>query len=42
VAGGWHIHLDLLLANLEGDSPPRYWTELQRLKEEYAGLFLPG
>jgi uncharacterized protein YndB with AHSA1/START domain len=39
-AGGWHLHLDLLLAVLEGTDPPPYWTELKRLKSEYAQLFV--
>ncbi len=42
VAGGWHLHLDLLLANREGDSPPPYWTGLVKLKGEYARLFAEG
>ncbi|HWB06752.1 MAG TPA: SRPBCC family protein [Verrucomicrobiales bacterium] len=39
VAGGWHVHLDFLLALLEGAPPPLYWTELQRVKAEYAELY---
>jgi uncharacterized protein YndB with AHSA1/START domain len=39
VAAGWHLHLDLLQASLEGAPPPPYWTELLRLKGEYDRLF---
>jgi uncharacterized protein YndB with AHSA1/START domain len=41
-AGGWHTHLDLLQAVLEGDTALPYWTELQRLKDEYREILQPG
>jgi uncharacterized protein YndB with AHSA1/START domain len=38
-AAGWHTHLDLLLALLEGDTMPPYWSKLERLKDEYGEIF---
>lgn len=37
VSAGWHIHLAVLVAKLEGSEPPAFWSTLVRLKEEYAG-----
>lgn len=35
VAGGWHTHLDILQAKLEGRSPPPFWTTHSRLTGDY-------
>lgn len=35
VSGGWHVHLDILAARLEGREPPRLWRSLARLETEY-------
>ena len=34
-AGGWHTHLSILLALLEGKTPPLFWATHARLKAEY-------
>lgn len=38
-ASGWHSHLDLLLALLEGTPPPAFWANHLRLKEFYNAQF---
>lgn len=35
-ASGWHSHLGLLLALLEGTTPPPFWATHGKLKAEYA------
>lgn len=35
VAGGWHTHLEVLRAHLEGGEPPRFWETVARVGEEY-------
>ena len=35
VCAGWHAHLILLVAHLEGTSPPSLWSTWQRLREDY-------
>ncbi len=37
-ASGWHSHLALLIALLEGATPPPFWATHQRRKEEYTRL----
>ncbi len=37
-ASGWHTHLSLLLALLEGTPRPPFWSMHQRLKAEYEKL----
>jgi uncharacterized protein YndB with AHSA1/START domain len=34
-ASGWHTHLAILLAQLEGIAPPPFWATHTRLKAEY-------
>ena len=34
-ASGWHTHLAILLAQLEGATPPPFWATHTRLKAEY-------
>jgi len=34
-ASGWHTHLSLLIALLEGSTPPPFWATHARLKPEY-------
>jgi uncharacterized protein YndB with AHSA1/START domain len=36
VAAGWHTHLDILLARLEGTQPEGFWRQHTRLEREYA------
>jgi hypothetical protein len=36
VSAGWHAHLALLVAQLEGRETPRYWQLHTRLEAEYA------
>lgn len=35
VSGGWHAHLDILVALLEGRDPPKFWRNHTRLEAEY-------
>jgi uncharacterized protein YndB with AHSA1/START domain len=35
VSGGWHMHLDVLVARLAGKEPPPFWDGWSRLKQEY-------
>lgn len=37
-ASGWHTHLSLLLALLEGTPRPRFWAMHGKLKEDYDKL----
>lgn len=35
VAAGWHAHLDLLAARLEGTEAPSFWSHWLALRDEY-------
>jgi uncharacterized protein YndB with AHSA1/START domain len=35
VCAGWHAHLVLLVAHLEGSEPPSLWSTWKRLRQEY-------
>ncbi|MBB5518575.1 SRPBCC family protein [Amphiplicatus metriothermophilus] len=35
ISGGWHSHLDILKAKLEGATPPPFWAAIARLEPEY-------
>ena len=35
VCAGWHAHLALLVAQLEGRRPPSLWGTWRRLREDY-------
>lgn len=35
VAGGWHSHLAMLEARLEGRDPPPFWPLVERVEREY-------
>jgi len=37
-ASGWHTHLTILIAQLEGTPQPLFWATHARLKAEYAKL----
>lgn len=37
VCAGWHAHLALLVAHLEGQAPPSLWATWKRLRSAYAG-----
>jgi uncharacterized protein YndB with AHSA1/START domain len=37
-ASGWHTHIALLLAQLEGTPPPKFWATHARLGAEYEKL----
>ena len=39
VAGGWHVHLEFLQAQLENQTPPPFWATHTKLEQEYARLF---
>ncbi len=38
VAGGWHTHLDILVARLDGREPDGFWRTHTRLEAEYDKL----
>lgn len=42
VAGGWHTHLGILAARLEGQAPPAFWPTHMRLESEYEALIPAG
>jgi uncharacterized protein YndB with AHSA1/START domain len=42
VAGGWHTHLDILQARLEGRDPPPFWATHSRIEQEYEGRIPAG
>jgi uncharacterized protein YndB with AHSA1/START domain len=35
VSGGWHMHLDVLVARMTGKEPAPFWDGWSRLKKEY-------
>lgn len=35
VSSGWHAHLDILVARLEGSDPEPFWDSIAKLKKEY-------
>jgi uncharacterized protein YndB with AHSA1/START domain len=35
VSAGWHMHLDLLVARLEGRTPPPFWDGWAALRADY-------
>lgn len=35
IAGGWHMHLDVLVARANGDEPEPFWDGWSRRKAEY-------
>lgn len=35
VSAGWHTHLDVLVARLNGEAPQPYWDVWQRLHQDY-------
>lgn len=35
VSAGWHAHVDVLVARLNGNEPGPFWDEWSRLKQEY-------
>lgn len=39
VSGGWHIHLTVLVAKLEGSVQPPFWSTLERVEKEYETRF---
>jgi len=36
VSGGWHLHLDVLLARLREETPPLFWATFKKLEAEYS------
>lgn len=41
IAGGWHMHLDILVARVTGTKPQPFWDGWARLKQDY-DLRLPA
>lgn len=42
VSAGWHAHLALLVARLEGQTPPSLWALWKTLRAEYEQLSCPA
>lgn len=40
-SAGWHTHLSLLIAQLEGAPRPPFWPQMAKLREIYAKLLPP-
>jgi len=40
--GGWHTHLHILGANLEGTTPPNFWTLYMKMEERYSRQLNPA
>ena len=38
VSAGWHSHLDILAARVEGREPEPFWDSWRRLQRDYEGL----
>ena len=38
VGAGWHTHLDILQATLEGRDPPAFWRNHMRIERDYEEL----
>lgn len=36
IASGWHMHLDILRADIAGEKPGSFWSGWRRLRAEYA------
>jgi hypothetical protein len=41
LAAGWHAHLEILRARLDGSTPEAFWPRWQQLRGEY-GQRLPA
>lgn len=39
VSCGWHVHTGVLVAVLNGDPPPPYWSKFDRVQQEYKKHF---
>jgi len=42
VSGGWHTHLDILIADLRGETRPNFWQRFTGLEERYAAIYDPS
>ena len=38
VAGGWHTHLDILIASLREEIPPNFWSTHAKMEEFYSTI----
>jgi uncharacterized protein YndB with AHSA1/START domain len=38
MAGGWHTHLDILIASLQGETPPNFWSAFTRMEKLYSTI----
>jgi uncharacterized protein YndB with AHSA1/START domain len=38
LSAGWHTHLDILIACLDGETPPNFWSEHTRMEEFYSTI----
>jgi len=39
VASGWHVHVGILIDNLNGQEPKPFWSKLEKLEAEYDKRF---
>jgi len=42
ISGGWHTHLDILIANLRGGIPPNFWQLFGQMEEKYSAIYDPS
>jgi len=42
VSAGWHTHLDILIADLRGETPPNFWQHYTRLEQRYTAIYDPS
>ena len=40
IGAGWHMHLDILAAHVQGRKAPSFWTGWLRLSQDYEGRVL--
>lgn len=38
LSSGWHTHLDILIANLDGEIPPNFWSSYTQMEELYSAI----
>lgn len=42
VLGGWHTHLEIAMAALQGKTPPNFWVRHTELEGEYGAMLANG
>lgn len=42
VLGGWHTHLEIAMAAMQGKTPPNFWVRHTELENEYGAMLVAG